>query len=265
MLTLEERILARHNTTRGEWATFTELGNGTGSNYGRSIDVAAFNLWPSKHFYRVAYEVKRSRGDFLRELAQPDKRHWVEQIFHETWFVFGDKTIAAVDEIPDGWGLMVASGETRLRRLRVARVREAPNELPASVTLAVLRRAQALSESGSEHVRLAGRRVTLDELDELVDASTESNLGWERSRLETSTKNREAQRERLRERQRDLEEPLAALSRAAGGSFSQGWGRPAPADVDRWIEQIRTGVNPEAVRCAGEAKRAVDRLMEVLK
>jgi hypothetical protein len=264
-VTLEERILARHNTTRGEWAVFTELANGTGGNYGRAIDVAAFNLWPSKHFYRVAYEVKRSRGDFLRELAQPDKRHWVEQIFHETWFVFGDKTIAAVDEIPDGWGLMVASRETRLRRLRVARVREVPNELPASVTLAVLRRAQALSESGSRHVRLAGRRVTLDELDELVDESTEINLGWERSRLETATKNREAQRERLRGRQNDLEAPLATLCREIGRHFGTGYECPTEGDVLAWLAQARTGIDSRASRFAREAQAAIERLVEVVK
>ena len=39
--------------------------------------------------------------------------------------------------------------------------------------LAVLRRAQALSESGSRYVHLAGRRLTLEDLDDLVAASTE--------------------------------------------------------------------------------------------
>ena len=40
-----------------EWATFVELRNGTGAIHPvRSIDFFAINTWPSKKYWRVAYE-----------------------------------------------------------------------------------------------------------------------------------------------------------------------------------------------------------------
>lgn len=262
---LEERILARHRTDRGEWATFTELANGTGGNYGRAIDVAAFNLWPSKNHYRVAYEVKRSRADFTRELELPEKRAWVEKAFHETWFVFSSPAIASVDEIPEGWGLMVAAGETRLRRVKLARVREVPEALSPTLTLAVLRRAYAMAQSGPKHLGLVGRRITLDDLDELIEDAMSDRLDYERSNLETALKHREEQRERLRGRQNDLEAPLATLCREIGRHFGTGYECPKEGDVLAWLAQARTGIDSRASRFAREAQAAIERLAEVLK
>ena len=39
----------------------------------RYIDALAINLHPSRHFQRVAFEIKVSRSDFLVELAEPMK------------------------------------------------------------------------------------------------------------------------------------------------------------------------------------------------
>lgn len=57
-----------------EWALFFELRNGTGfsSHRGESdryVDAFAFNTYPSKKFWRVAYEVKVSRADFLKSAS----------------------------------------------------------------------------------------------------------------------------------------------------------------------------------------------------
>lgn len=59
-----------------EWAFFKELAIGTGFGRGvpQRLDAWAMHLWPSHHYTRWTFEVKISRGDFLRELAQPLKR-----------------------------------------------------------------------------------------------------------------------------------------------------------------------------------------------
>ena len=67
-----------------EWAFFSELRVGTGYatykhrkgsalSVEQRIDVWAMNLWPSKKFKRIAYEIKVSKSDFKREIEDPKK------------------------------------------------------------------------------------------------------------------------------------------------------------------------------------------------
>jgi hypothetical protein len=63
------------------WVFVTNLPTSTGGIStswdgltGRIIDAFAIALWPSKGFERVAYEIKISRSDWLRELGNPLKR-----------------------------------------------------------------------------------------------------------------------------------------------------------------------------------------------
>ena len=58
------------------WLFIPELRIGTGYGKGAEprIDAWAMHPWPSKRLMHVAYEVKVSRSDFLRELRQPVKR-----------------------------------------------------------------------------------------------------------------------------------------------------------------------------------------------
>lgn len=65
--------LLRHKYPTSEWDTFVELRDGTGSYGRRYIDFFAFNLWPSKKFWKVAYEIKVLRSDFTKELNDPTK------------------------------------------------------------------------------------------------------------------------------------------------------------------------------------------------
>lgn len=151
---IERLLLARHRLP--EWAAFAELRAGTG--YGRGsdqrFDVAAFNCYPSKRNYRVVYEVKQTRGDFLRELDQPAKRGQAEDFFHETWFAVA-KGVCTVEEVPDGWGLITPTKKgDKLRQLKRARPRE-PEPVPYPMIMSVLRRAcERVDDRGSR-----GRRA----------------------------------------------------------------------------------------------------------
>jgi hypothetical protein len=86
------------------WELFEELGNSTGMNRERSIDVFALDTWPSGGFARVAYEVKISRSDFLRELREPAKRR--SALLYATAFYFAvPKGLVRLDEVPVEAGL----------------------------------------------------------------------------------------------------------------------------------------------------------------
>lgn len=123
-----------------EWAAFRELRADTGYGHEGRIDFAAFRMWSSKGGRRtVAVEVKRSRSDFVREIANPDKRAWYEQQFGECYFAvpYG---LVSVDEVPDGWGLFVVTKNgSKLRRKKAARQRSNP-EIDAGLTRSILRR-----------------------------------------------------------------------------------------------------------------------------
>jgi hypothetical protein len=51
-----------------EWVLFFELSGGTGwSGQQHRADAIAFNCYPSKGLHRLAFEVKRTRQDYMRE------------------------------------------------------------------------------------------------------------------------------------------------------------------------------------------------------
>jgi len=56
---IEDALKIRHPYDRG-WVMFTEVGFWGG----RRIDVLFFNRWYSKKYKLIAYEIKRSRGNF---------------------------------------------------------------------------------------------------------------------------------------------------------------------------------------------------------
>lgn len=126
----------RHRAADG-WHLFRELRNGTGfQRQTRSIDALAMHLWPSKKFWRIAYEVKVNRGDWLRELAAPEKRADAADIAHEFYFVAPPGVIGDT-ELPEGTGLLVCTkaGDKLVKRVP-ARQREAPG-LPEHMAVAM--------------------------------------------------------------------------------------------------------------------------------
>jgi hypothetical protein len=118
-----------------EWACFRELATWTGFTP-RLIDFYAFNCWHSKGFLRVAYEVKISRGDFKRELAEPAKREPAMKLCNEFYFICPEGMLRA-DEIPAGCGLRDVSETGRIRtRLRAPRREVGEPALPFMASLA---------------------------------------------------------------------------------------------------------------------------------
>lgn len=87
-----------------------EVANGTSWAASRWVDVAVFQMWKTKGLTRSAFEIKISRHDFLRELGQPEKHRWVQESFHEFWFVAPEDTIQ-VEELPVGVGFMYPRGD----------------------------------------------------------------------------------------------------------------------------------------------------------
>jgi hypothetical protein len=130
-------VAARHDEEKGEWACFREMATGTGHSHpGRFADLFALNCYPSKGFRSIAYEVKRSRADFKKEIEDPTKRAPWEKLASECYFATPPGLVKA-DEVPEGWGLIEVGDAVRV--VKVARQRT-PEPWPMAFCAAVARR-----------------------------------------------------------------------------------------------------------------------------
>jgi len=57
------------------------------------------------------HEVKVSRSDWLSELRDPSKAERIKRFCNFWWLVVPDASIVKPGELPDGWGLLVKSGD----------------------------------------------------------------------------------------------------------------------------------------------------------
>lgn len=112
-----------------EWALFFEVQNGTGW-YGpgrsriRRADALAFGIWQSRGYAVHGFEIKRSRSDWLRELADPKKADAIGTFCDRWWLVLDNAKIALDSEVPETWGILCPKGD-KLTVLRDAPKREA--------------------------------------------------------------------------------------------------------------------------------------------
>ena len=110
-MTAEELVAMIYKKYQGDsHVVLEQVADGTGMNQHRWIDAAVFSLWPSKGLTRSAFEVKVTRGDFIRELQNPAKHQWVQECFHEFWIVAPSEVIVSLDELPPGAGFMYPRG-----------------------------------------------------------------------------------------------------------------------------------------------------------
>lgn len=83
------------------------------------------------------HEVKTSRSDWLRELADTSKAETFRQHMHYWWLVVPDTKIVR-DDLPEGWGLLVAHGRS-LRVVVPAILNPEPAPIPHTLTGALIR------------------------------------------------------------------------------------------------------------------------------
>jgi len=97
------------------WCWFVEWNPGCSS--GRRLDAAAINRWHTRGYATMAFELKRSRQDFLKELAEPAKREEALAISSLFWFVTPEGLVKP-EEVPPEAGLawVTVDGAVRIRR-----------------------------------------------------------------------------------------------------------------------------------------------------
>lgn len=164
--TIKEAIAKRYCAP--EWATFFEVGSGTGAHCRRHADALSMNMYPSRGLSLIGFEVKVSRADLKKELEQPDKAEEIAQFCNEWFLAVPRGLIRDTDEIPAGWGIIEFFAEdNRLIIKKAAQHREAP-DFTRNFVAALLRAskktaAEDFEKSMEPHIedrvksRLAGR------------------------------------------------------------------------------------------------------------
>jgi len=207
-----EDLVAKKYTGTSEWAIVFELRGSVGAQgIDRRADAVAFNCWPSTGMHRLAFEIKRTRADFLREVDTPSKRAWLEKYFHQCYFVVTPDIIKD-GELPEGWGLLVATknGKKLIRR-KAAKHRDV-EPLPEFLALSAIR---ALSERADRdrHQRhiFEGETITTEDLDAKVTRAVEV----QRERMDQDWNHIRKLHRTTKDRKHMLEAPMRELATRA--------------------------------------------------
>lgn len=102
------------------WIYFSELGNHSSAS--RRVDFWAMACWRSLGYQKIAYEIKISRADFLKELRSPTKRQFALSISDQFYFVTPPKLVS-LDELPSEAGLIELNETGKLRTVKSAKNR----------------------------------------------------------------------------------------------------------------------------------------------
>lgn len=84
-----------------------QVRNAAGFNASRTCDFMALDVWPSSGLALHGFEVKVRRSDWLRELTHPEKAAAFQQ-HCDFWWLVCPPGVAAVSELPPGWGMLRA-------------------------------------------------------------------------------------------------------------------------------------------------------------
>jgi hypothetical protein len=109
-----------------------------GFDASRVADMLVMDLWPSSGHAIHGHEVKVSRSDWLRELADPTKAAAFMPYCTLWWLVVPDAAIVRRDELPPGWGVLAPDRFGRLGILHRAPKRE-PQPMPTTMLAAFAR------------------------------------------------------------------------------------------------------------------------------
>lgn len=130
---LTERVLAHFGCTgdtyRGgqKYVGMTQLRTDAGWDV-TTGDVVIMGAWKSTSHEIQGFEVKVSRSDWLNEVKKPNKNQAIKQYCDRFWLVISDEKMVKDGELPEDWGMMVASGNG----LKV--VKKAPKLTPVPIT-----------------------------------------------------------------------------------------------------------------------------------
>jgi hypothetical protein len=136
---LERRLFNKYHGD--DFALCFDVRNSAGFNATRACDALGIGLWPSRGCHLYGFELKASRGDWLRELKQAAKAE-AFVAYCDYWFIVaGSKDVVKAEELPASWGLIIPRGDG-LNIQIPATLNLNPLPMPRGMLAAFVKRAQ---------------------------------------------------------------------------------------------------------------------------
>lgn len=110
------------------------------------LDAVVLDVWPSSGLVAYGFEVKTSRGDYLREIRRPDKAAAFTPYLDYFWIIAATRDVVR-DDLPDGWGLLVKSGP-RLVTVKQGRRNRERQEMPRAMQFSL---ARSIAKTAERH------------------------------------------------------------------------------------------------------------------
>ena len=195
-------------------------------------------LWPSRGLILHGIEVKVHRGDWLKELKQPEK---AENVFGycDRWWLCSTSGVAKLEEIPANWGWLECKGK-RIYTRKDAPVLKPTKSMDKNFVAAMFRR---LSESQAQMVP---RSEISRELTERYNEGVEDGKGI----VERERKYEKRQLDELRQAVKSFED--------SSGLTLGGWSEPRQlGEIVRSIKQLG-GIEAMDKRLRGLKEQAVN-------
>lgn len=167
---LRQRFTFSGNGGAGRYAFLTHVRTGAAWDQ-QEIDAVTVCLWPSDGHVLMAFEVKCSRTDWLREIRPDISKSERTRALCDSFTVVAPANVVGLGELPQGWGLIHASrnelGGVRLKQHTTPTVRQvtpgtraADDTITRSFLVALLRAADAVPGMRSGRRRLAAEAIT---------------------------------------------------------------------------------------------------------
>lgn len=151
------------------WLVLDQVANAPGFGGSRRLDHLAVGVWGSNGARTIGLEVKVQRSDWLRELDQPEKHEAFRKHVCEFWFVVA-KGVAQKAEVPVGCGLLELRGSKLVAVVRAQQAQVTPGpQLVAAILRAVVRRSDEVDKARAQFAEFAGRSISVEDLDRLVN------------------------------------------------------------------------------------------------
>lgn len=146
-----------------EYAIFFEVMDATGARHNGYADAVVMPLWPSRGTDLMGFEIKVSRGDWLREKANPAKAERFAARCDRWCLVTAQGVISTESEVPAGWGWMEFQPKGLVTIRPAPKLEAQPLDRPFLAALC-----RASHKVGDDMLRIAvdGKIASLREQDE---------------------------------------------------------------------------------------------------
>lgn len=167
----------------------------------RTADAVAMSLYPSRGLEIHGIEIKKYRGDWLRELKKPDKSAAIQKFCDRWWIAVSDEKIVQPGELPKTWGLLVPKGAKLVVKVEAPQLECEP--INRRFLASIMRNA-------------SGKAADKAEIDHAVMIEVE-RINAQHREL------RESDRQAAQRSYFDLRQQVDAFQKASGVDIVRGW------------------------------------------